>query len=377
MQFFPRHFSGFSFFLTLLLAPFIFPLQNAAAGKLPVLSAQYKHSQDSRTNAGNSVVEPQAAVVARSKRTIAGRKAPLYERRAEARLRRRLSAKSAIVVDATSGRVLYEYNADTPRQPASTIKVLTGLIAIERLNDHDRVVPSRRAARMPRSKVYLKPGHAYQANDLINAVLLASANDASVALAETIGGNEASFARLMTEKARRFGARNTICKTASGLTKAGQHTTARDLAMVFNAAMQNQEFANRMKHTKVRTSFGRTLWNHNKALWRIAGAEGGKTGYTMAARQTYVGKFEKSGSELIVAIMGSETMWDDISRLVRHGFSEERQLAQAETAPGKDSVQFRLARLKGKLEHEYANDFSTVRILSENNKLSPSQLSSL
>ncbi len=199
------------------------------------------------------------------------------------------------MVDATSGAVLYEYNADAPRQPASTIKVLTGLISIERLDDHDRVVPSRRAARMPRSKIYLKPGRTYQANDLINAVLLASANDASVALAEKIGGDEASFARIMTETARRFGARNTICKTASGLTKSGQHTTARDLAMVFNCAMQNREFANRMKHTKVRTSFGKTLWNHNKALWRIAGAEGGKTGYTLAARQTYVGKFEKDG----------------------------------------------------------------------------------
>ncbi len=85
---------------------------------------------------------------------------------------------------------------------------------------------------------------------------------------------------------------------------------------------------------------------------------------------------KKTEDELIVAIMGSETMWDDISRLVRHGFAEERQLASAGAVPPvRRSVQSRLARLKDRLQYEYANDFNTVRILSENNKLAPPQLS--
>ncbi|MEJ2690000.1 MAG: D-alanyl-D-alanine carboxypeptidase [Deltaproteobacteria bacterium] len=368
MQLSPRLNPGIPLFISFLLALIVLPASKVGAGNLPVLSSQYKYVQGNLT-ADKDADGDQGAAVGDDKGSDG--KTLTSNSPADARLRRKLSAKSAIVLDATSGTVLYEYNADTQRQPASTIKVLTGLIAIERLNDHDHVVASRKAARMPRSKVYLKPGSTYQANDLINAVLLASANDASVALAEKIGGDESNFAKLMTQKAKRFGARNTVCKTASGLTKRGQHTTARDLAMVFNHAMHNQEFANRMKHTKVITSFGKTLWNHNKALWRIAGAEGGKTGYTRAARQTYVGKFEKGGRELIVAIMGSETMWDDISRLVRHGFSEERQLAQTKPAHGKDSVKARLAKLKDRLHNEYANDFNPVRVLSENNKLSP------
>jgi D-alanyl-D-alanine carboxypeptidase (penicillin-binding protein 5/6) len=375
MQSSPRLNPGIPLLMSLLLALVIFPASKAGAGNLPVLSNQYKYTQGNLTAVRNAdgVQETAELTPETEAEGDSGidRKADSFTSRADVRLRKKLSAKSAIVLDALSGTVLYAYNADSPRQPASTIKVLTGLIAIERLNDHDRVIASRKAARMPRSKVYLKPGRTYQANDLINAVLLASANDASVALAEKIGGNESSFARLMTQKARRIGAQNTVCKTASGLTKRGQHTTARDLAMVFNHAMHNQEFAKRMKHTKVTTSFGKILWNHNKALWRIAGAEGGKTGYTRAARQTYVGKFERKGRELIVAIMGSETMWDDISRLVRHGFTEERQLARTKPAHGKDSVQARLAKLRERLKNEYANDFNTVRILSDNNKLSP------
>jgi D-alanyl-D-alanine carboxypeptidase (penicillin-binding protein 5/6) len=160
-------------------------------------------------------------------------------------------------------------------------------------------------------------------------VLLASANDASVALAEKIAGSEQQFAQKMTGLARRWGAKNTICKTASGLTAKGQKTTARDLAIIFRRAMQDREFATRMKRTKIKTVEGKLLRNHNKALWQIEGTLGGKTGYTNAARQTYVGKFKRGRDEIIVAIMGSETMWGDIKRLVDYGFARKKQLAAA------------------------------------------------
>ena len=234
-----------------------------------------------------------------------------------------ISAKSVIVIDAISGRTLFSRSPDTPRQPASTIKVITGMIAIDALKNKERVSVSKKAARQPRSKVYLDHRKTYYANDLINAVLLASANDASVALAEKIAGSEKSFARLMTSKARAWGARSTICKTASGLTAKGQRTTARDLATIFRTAMRNKEFASRMKRTKIRTTEGKLLHNHNKALWQIEGALAGKTGYTNAARQTYVGKFKRGRKEIILAIMGSESMWTDIKRLVSYGFSRK------------------------------------------------------
>jgi D-alanyl-D-alanine carboxypeptidase (penicillin-binding protein 5/6) len=235
-------------------------------------------------------------------------------------LRRRISSRSVILIDGLTGQVIFEQLPDLPAQPASTIKVLTGLIALQTLKDKDLVPVSSRASNMPRSKVYLERNKSYHAGDLINAVLVSSANDASVALAEKIAGSEKVFSKLMTHKARAWGATNTVCKTASGLTATGQQSTARDLAVLFSRAMENGEFATRMARSKVKTGFGRVLRNHNKALWEIDGTEGGKTGYTKAARQTYVGKFRRGDDEMVLAILGSETMWDDIKNLVSYGF---------------------------------------------------------
>lgn len=244
----------------------------------------------------------------------------------EEQLRKRLTSRSAIVLDSESGDMIYAHAPDKPGQPASTIKILTGLIAIQSLDDEEWVPASRRAADMPRSKIYLHRGKSYRANDMINAVLLSSANDASVALAEKIAGSERVFAKLMTHKAKAWGADNTVCKTATGLTARGQKSTVRDLAVLFNKAMDNEEFAARVAQTKVATGYGKVLRNHNRALWQIDGAEGGKTGYTRAARQTYVGQFKRGDDELTVAVMGSETMWDDVKQLVEYGFARKKSL---------------------------------------------------
>ena len=245
-------------------------------------------------------------------------------------LRRKLSSQSAIIMDAENGHILYAHDPDRKGQPASTIKVLTGLISMKSLRDTTNVKVSRRAARMPRSKIYLSRNREYKANDLINAVLISSANDASVALAEKIAGSERTFAKLMNHKAKQLGATSTVCKSASGLTVRGQRSTARDLAHIFNGAMQDEEFAERINKARVKTSYGKTLNNHNKALWRIRGAVGGKTGFTHAARQTYVGQFSRGDHTITVAIMGSETMWDDISRLVEFGFNRKIELAHSQ-----------------------------------------------
>jgi D-alanyl-D-alanine carboxypeptidase (penicillin-binding protein 5/6) len=243
--------------------------------------------------------------------------------------RKRLSARSAIIIDAKTGKEIYSHNPDLPRQPASTIKVLTGLLAMDYLKNTTLVPVSSWAASMPRSKIYIKKNKSYYANDLINAVLLASANDASVALAEKIAGSESGFAKMMTRKANELGASKTICKTASGLTAKGQQTTARDLAIIFRKAMQHEEFAGRIKRLKTKTSYGKTLRSHNKAMWQISGSQGGKTGYTWAAKQTYVGKFSRNGEEILVAILGSRNMWNDIAKLVDYGFNKKQQFQMA------------------------------------------------
>lgn len=259
-------------------------------------------------------------------------KKPRYSasRLSPTRLRRKLSSRSAIIMDAKTGRVLYSHAPDRLAQPASTIKILTGLIAMKSLRDSTKVSVSRKASKMPRSKIYLSKNKTYRANDLINAVLLSSANDASVALAEKIAGSEHIFTKLMNRKAKELGATSTICKSATGLTVRGQRSSVRDLALIFNGAMADPEFAKRIGRVRTKTSYGKTLSNHNKALWRIRGAKGGKTGYTHAARQTYVGRFSRHGVDLTVAIMGSETMWDDIARLVEFGFAKDRYLATHE-----------------------------------------------
>ena len=245
-------------------------------------------------------------------------------------INRHITSKSVIILDAKTGKAIFSKSPDNPRQPASTIKVLTGMIAIKRLKNNEKVEVSRHAEKMPRSKVYLSTKKKYKANDLINAVLLASANDASVALAEKIAGSESDFAKLMTLHARLWGAKNTVCRTASGLTARGQHSTARDLAQIFRHAMQDKKFANRMKRTKIKTSYGKLLRNHNKALWQVNGALAGKTGYTNKARQTYVGQFKRGNDAIVVAIMGSETMWTDIKRLVEYGFKKKEQVRLAQ-----------------------------------------------
>ncbi|HKJ65012.1 MAG TPA: serine hydrolase [Desulfopila sp.] len=246
---------------------------------------------------------------------------------AQSRVLRTLSAQSAIIIDGASRETLFAKNPHSPRQPASTIKVLTGMIALKALGQDDTVAVSPKAARQPRSKVYLDHRKHYPVHDLINAVLLSSANDASVALAEKIAGSESTFAKIMTLRARLWGARETVCKTATGLTANGQQSTASDLALIFKHAMDDKEFARRMKHTKARTVEGKVLRNHNKALWQIEGAEGGKTGYTSAARQTYVGKFKRGEDEIIIALMGSERMWSDLKELVEYGFLKKQILA--------------------------------------------------
>lgn len=308
---------------------------------LPVLNdvAKWKVVKTVPASAKQPVASKAALVVLGDISSISQvkkRVGPIVTAATTKRLNRKISSRSAIIIDAINGKTLYSRNPDNQRQPASTIKVLTGMIAMKSLSRAEEVSVSRKAARQPRSKVYLDQKKQYQANDLINAVLLASANDASVALAEKIAGNETDFAKMMTLRAKLWGANKTVCKTATGLTAKGQKSTARDLATIFRHAMNDPEFSARMKQVKTRTNEGKLLRSHNKALWQVKGTLGGKTGYTNAARQTYVGKFKRGKDEIIVAIMGSETMWSDIKRLVTYGFQKKVAMSSELDAFGGD-----------------------------------------
>lgn len=294
-----------------------------------------KHSPPHKTVAAKKRSSAHKQVVSRKKGHHRETMAPVYSGMESSLpdIERLVSSRSFMVMDARTGGTLLAKSPDDPHQPASTIKIVTAMIALKSLKLDDTINVSRRASEMPSSKIFLDPKQNYRANDLINAVLLASANDASVALAEKIAGSEDKFANLMTLNAKMWGAQNTVCRTASGLTSEGQHSTARDMANLFRYAMQHNEFSRRMHEKTICTSYGKTLLNHNKALWRVGGAVGGKTGYTVAARQTYVGQFTRDGNTIVVAIMGSETMWADLKKLVDYGFSKKKQEQIAQLGP--------------------------------------------
>lgn len=338
----------------------------AAGSDCVVLKSTSKKSPGSKTStksAAKSTSRKTASSSASSKKTT--KSSTRYSKvTSSSSLSRQITAKSAFIMDAETGEVLFAQAPDATRQPASTIKVLTGLIAIDSLKQQDRVKASQNAAAMPRSKIYLRPGKAYAANDMINAVLLASANDASVALAEKIGGTERDFAKLMTAKAESLGARKTVCKTASGLTAPGQHSTARDLALIFNGAMKEPDFSRRMSLRKVETNYGGTLHSHNRALWQVHGAEGGKTGYTNVARKTYVGKFSRGNDQIVVALMGSEAMWTDVKHLVEYGFHQKGKNGSLASAVRLNQPAYKPRRMG-------SDSLSALTILADTKKVSP------
>jgi D-alanyl-D-alanine carboxypeptidase (penicillin-binding protein 5/6) len=235
------------------------------------------------------------------------------------------SAIAAFLMDANTGEILYEKNAHVPLPMASTTKIMTGLLGVERLRPHELVHVSSYATLMEPSKIYLRQGELIRVDDLLLAILLKSANDASAALAEKISGSETAFAREMTRRAQELGARDTHFQNASGLPAEGHYSTAHDLAIVLRYAMQRPDFADLMQTTTAIISSvnGRTwdVRNHNRLLWTYPGALGGKTGWTRASKHCYVGMAERGGRTLVVSILGSTRMWDDVQTLLTYGFS--------------------------------------------------------
>jgi D-alanyl-D-alanine carboxypeptidase (penicillin-binding protein 5/6) len=170
----------------------------------------------------------------------------------------------------------------------------------------------------------LRQGDLLRADDLLLAVLLKSANDASAALAEKISGSETAFAGVMTRRAHELGARNTQFQNASGLPADGHYSTAHDLAILLRYAMQRPDFAELMQmRTAMISSLNGRTWNirsHNRLLWTFSGALGGKTGWTRASKHCYVGMAERGERALIVSLLGSTRMWDDVDTLLKYGF---------------------------------------------------------
>lgn len=230
------------------------------------------------------------------------------------------AATSAILVDAESGRVLYEQNADREMLIASTTKIMTALVAIREGSLSDSVKVSRSAAYTEGSSMYLKEGEELTLETLLYGLMLCSGNDAAVAIAEHISGSQEAFARLMNETARELGMEHSSFANPNGLDAEGHYSTARDMAVLACAAMENETLA-RIVSTRTVSIGGRTMTNHNKLLSYSSDCIGLKTGYTKAAGRTLVSCAERNGQRLVVVTLQDGNDWADHQALYEYGFS--------------------------------------------------------
>lgn len=228
-----------------------------------------------------------------------------------------ISARSALVLDG-QGNVLYERNPNAKLPNASTTKVLTALVIIDSVALEDVVTVKADAAKEPPSKLGFKAGERFTVLELLYALMLISANDAAVALGDHVAGSREKFADLLNQKAKALGATSTHFVTSNGLPAEGHYTTARDLAIIMRAAMQNPIFvAIAQTHTVDLIWPGNhsphRLVNHNKLLGTYATPVLGKTGFTYAAGRCYVGATQ--GTLLTVVMLGSQNLWKDARKL--------------------------------------------------------------
>ncbi|MEY2558797.1 MAG: hypothetical protein QOE34_2222 [Verrucomicrobiota bacterium] len=234
-------------------------------------------------------------------------------------------AVSVMVIDARSGEIFYEKNADAPRAAASTQKLLTALIVAER-GFLDRPVTVEPVDTMAEPvKLNIKPGDTYQRIDLLRALLVKSPNDVARCLARDSAGSVEAFAELMNEKARQLGATHSHFLNPNGLPISGQYSTARDLSIIARAAYANPTIRSIvcLPQLVFRYANGRMreLENTNKVLRRLPYCNGMKTGYTEAAGHCLIASGARPGRDIIVVVLGDSKagVWQDASALLSWG----------------------------------------------------------
>ncbi|OCB20453.1 D-alanyl-D-alanine carboxypeptidase [Mycobacterium malmoense] len=243
-------------------------------------------------------------------------------------------AQTWIVADLDSGQVLAGRDQNVAHPPASTIKVLLALVTLDQVSLDSTVVADAADTQVECNCVGVKPGHLYTARQLLDGLLLVSGNDAANTLAHMLGGPEATVAK-MNAKAASLGATSTHAATPSGLDGPGGSgsSTAHDLAVIFRAAMANPVFAHITAEPSAMfpgdpaSGGDHLITNQDELLQRYPGAIGGKTGFTDAARKTFVGAAARGGRRLVIAMMyglvkaGGPSYWDQAATLFDWGFA--------------------------------------------------------
>ncbi len=244
-----------------------------------------------------------------------------------------LSAPSAVLVDARDGRVLYSRAADERRPIASTTKLMTALISIERLPLRRRLRAGTYHAAAAESQIDLQPGERLSVADLLRAVMLASANDAATTLARGAGGSLRAFVGKMNRKARVLGLSETHYANPVGLDQPGNYSSARDLATLARVVLREPFIAETAATPRARLLTGahaRIVVNRNDLVGRIPWIVGVKTGHTAQAGYVLVGAGERKGARLVSAVLGTPSQAardDDTLALMRYGFAQYRRIA--------------------------------------------------
>jgi serine-type D-Ala-D-Ala carboxypeptidase (penicillin-binding protein 5/6) len=245
-----------------------------------------------------------------------------------------LASQSAVLMDVGSGQVLFEKNSHEKLPPASVTKVMTLLLISEALDSGkikltDKVQISERASEMGGSQIFLEPGEIQTVENLIKGIAVASGNDACVAMAEYVGGSEESFVKMMNDKAKELGMKNTNFVNTNGLPVENHYTTANDIALMSKELLKHDSMHKYLTTWMDEVVVGKKqakigLANTNKLIRHYQGATGVKTGFTQEAKYCLSAAAKRGDTHLVAATLGAATSkerFNDASSLLNYGFA--------------------------------------------------------
>lgn len=236
-------------------------------------------------------------------------------------------AAAGVLIESKSGAILYAKNPDQRRAPASTTKMMTAIVALEKAKLNQVIKVSPKAAGTPGSTIYLRPGDRMTLKELLEGMMLRSGNDGSMAVAEGISGSLDQFVELMNRKAKEIGALNSNFRNPHGLRAPSHYTTALDLALIARYGLANPNFARLVKKKSACLQWEEhakevEIKNTNRLLWYLEGADGVKTGTTNEAGHCLVASATRDGRQLIAVVLNSGDRWGDCAKLLEYGFQE-------------------------------------------------------
>lgn len=260
-----------------------------------------------------------------------------------------VGAEAAVLMDVSTGDVLFDKQAFKKKPPASTTKIMTAILGLELGKPDEVVTVSPKAAAVGESTLHLDPGEKIPLYELITGALVRSGNDACVAIAEQIAGTEENFVKLMNRKALTLGAENTNFVNTNGLPTKNHYSTAYDLALMARYGLQNPAFASITRQRETEIHFLEpdvlmNLRNTNKLLWNYPYADGVKTGTTNAAGKCLVASATKDGRQLVTVVLNAPNRFGDAQKLLEWGFGQTQTFKLAEA--GQVMGEFPLAGLK-------------------------------